>query len=296
MTSKRWDETWHRLQLWTNGQGPSERLAAQVLLADGYQDLDPSHPLGGPDGAKDAIATKDGRRWVMAVYFPRGSVTLAQIKSKVQQDYAGVLANGAHGLVFVCNQELTLSEREDVERSVSGPLTLYHLERVTAVLDQPRMGPVRRQFSLEDETGYRLEALQTGGDTYAYAMLYDFDLTQNIARNLAVIRQGEFPLYDLRFRVHDLERSADIYRWPNAELNSPAEVLRVRWKLPDRVYYRIFFHARNGSWHQDLQLRKSVTDDCWLAATRVQGLQQAANFQHLDHEYASRFGQPVWRT
>ena len=29
--SSRWDETWCRLRDWTNGQGPSERLAAQFL-------------------------------------------------------------------------------------------------------------------------------------------------------------------------------------------------------------------------------------------------------------------------
>jgi hypothetical protein len=66
--SHRWDETWHRLLVWTNGQGPSERLAHQVLLQDGYADLDPSHPLGGPDGGKDAICTKGGKKWVLAVY------------------------------------------------------------------------------------------------------------------------------------------------------------------------------------------------------------------------------------
>jgi hypothetical protein len=69
--ASRWDETWHRLRDWTNGQAPSERLAAQILLSDGFVGLDPSHPLGGKDGTKDAIAHKDGKRWLMAVYFPR---------------------------------------------------------------------------------------------------------------------------------------------------------------------------------------------------------------------------------
>ena len=48
--SARWDETWHRLREWTSGQGPSERLAAQILMEDGFTGLDPSHPLGGKDG------------------------------------------------------------------------------------------------------------------------------------------------------------------------------------------------------------------------------------------------------
>lgn len=68
----RWDETWHRLREWTDGPGKSERLAAQILLEEGYESLDPSHPLGGPDGAKDAVCVKSGKKFIMAVYFPRG--------------------------------------------------------------------------------------------------------------------------------------------------------------------------------------------------------------------------------
>ena len=72
MTRNRYDETWHRLIEWTKGQAPSERLAAQILVHEGFSSLDPSHPLGGPDGGKDAMANKDGLRFAMAVYFPRG--------------------------------------------------------------------------------------------------------------------------------------------------------------------------------------------------------------------------------
>ncbi len=105
MKKGRWDETWHRLREWTNGQGPSERLAAQILVSEGYRDLDPSHPLGGPDGGKDATCTKDGEKWIMAVYFPRGQQTLATIKDKLLNDADGVTRNGAEGLAFVTNQE-----------------------------------------------------------------------------------------------------------------------------------------------------------------------------------------------
>ena len=55
MSGYRTDETWHRLREWTAGSAAAERLAAQVLLADGYTSVDPSHPLGGPDGGKDLL-------------------------------------------------------------------------------------------------------------------------------------------------------------------------------------------------------------------------------------------------
>jgi hypothetical protein len=38
------------LREWKNGQAPSERLAVQILLFNGYEDVDPGHPLGGQDG------------------------------------------------------------------------------------------------------------------------------------------------------------------------------------------------------------------------------------------------------
>jgi hypothetical protein len=296
MRSRRWDETWHRLHVWTNGQGPSERLAAQILLAEGYRELDPSHPLGGRDGGRDAVATKDGNKWVMAVYFPREQQTLRQIQDKLQADYAGVANNAAHGMAFVCNQELTVGERASLQASVNGPLELYHLERVTTVLDQPRMGPVRRQFGLEDDPAYHLEALQTGGDTYAYVMLYHFDMSANVAQNFVVIRKGEYPLYDVRIRIMDMDKNVDVFNQAWGELNSPADYMLVKWPLTETVYYRVFFSARNGQWHQDLQLKRSEKAECWLAATQVRGHQQAPDFQHVDAEFVANFGEPDWRS
>ncbi|MET7402583.1 hypothetical protein ABZS66_54795 [Dactylosporangium sp. NPDC005572] len=142
----RWDETWQRLLVWTSGQGPSERLAAQILLSDGYQRVDPSHPLGGRDGKKDATMLRNGLQWIMAVYFPRGQQPFNVIKKKFVGDLAGVVANGVSGMAFVCNQEISLSERRDLDKAASGRCDIYHLERVVAILDQPKMRHVREQF------------------------------------------------------------------------------------------------------------------------------------------------------
>jgi len=142
----RWDETWHRLNEWTSGQGPSERLAAQVLFEDGFTELDPSHPLGGRDGKKDAIAWRSNEKWVMAVYFPRGQKPFAEIKEKLLNDYAGVATNNAAALAFVTNQEISLGERSELQKSVPGRVEIFHLERITAILDKPSMRSVRAQF------------------------------------------------------------------------------------------------------------------------------------------------------
>jgi hypothetical protein len=147
VVSQRWDETWHRLLEWTNGQGPSERLAAQILLSEGYTDLDPSHPLGGPDGVKDALCERDGKKWIMAVYFPRGKKRIGAIKRKLSHDIKGVAANGVDALAFVTNQELSLADRTMLTRAVGhASVQLYHLDRIATILDQPRMAGVRKQF------------------------------------------------------------------------------------------------------------------------------------------------------
>ena len=92
MARNRHDETWHRLHERTKGQTRSERLAAQILFHERFVDFDPSHPLGGKDGGKDAIATKEGMRFAMAVYFPRGQQTLNAIRVKFEGDHAAFVA------------------------------------------------------------------------------------------------------------------------------------------------------------------------------------------------------------
>jgi hypothetical protein len=314
MTS-RWDETWHRLRDWTTGQSRSERLAAQILLSEGYTGLDPSHPLGGQDSGKDAMAWKDGQRWVMAVYFPRGQKDPQRTKRKFLDDLSGVEANNANGIAFVTNQELTLSQREALKEAAGSTLVdLYHLERVTAILDKPEMAEVRKQFlridfsdtairdeveSLRSEVTQaqkRLEGLQTGGETFCYWMLYDFDMTRALARNFVVIRQGDYPLYDVRIRIRDMDAGKDVLEENWGEINSPADYRIVEWALPPSVYYRIFFHARNGSWNQDLLLKRSSSAECWLAATHVKDMSgREIVFEHVDNGFVDEFGEPIWR-
>jgi len=157
----RWDETWHRLSNWTNGQAPSERLAVQVLYQSGYKAIDPSHPLGGPDGTKDAVMQRDGEKWIMAAYFPRGQQAFSVVKAKLEADYLGVGKHAAHGLAFITNQEISIGERRILSETVSGALDLYHLERVVSILDMPMMASVRTQFLQIDPTDSRSPVIVT---------------------------------------------------------------------------------------------------------------------------------------
>jgi hypothetical protein len=166
MTRNRYDETWHRLRDWTKGQTPSERLAAQVLLRDGYSNLDPSHPLGGPDGGRDAIANRGNERFAMAVYFPRGPQPFNTTKAKFQSDLASASKHEIQGLAFVTNQEITLGQREEL-RGLSTLLAIdfFHLERITTLLDEPDMAAIRAQFLDIEEDGATISLGGQGGSS-----------------------------------------------------------------------------------------------------------------------------------
>lgn len=140
-------ETWSRLRDWDRGQADSERLAAQILRVEGYTAIDPSHPLGGRDGLKDVVCVCNGIKWIGASYFPRGKKEYRAIKKKLLQDAKGVKANDAQGMAFVTNQELKVSERKDLTACASDiQVELFHLERITSILDSPACYGIRLEF------------------------------------------------------------------------------------------------------------------------------------------------------
>jgi hypothetical protein len=83
MRSRDGRETWRRLLAWDREQAASERLAGHILRFEGFQSIDPSHPLGGRDGLKDIICARDGKKWIGAAYFPRDKQLFATIAKKL---------------------------------------------------------------------------------------------------------------------------------------------------------------------------------------------------------------------
>ncbi|MGG0465259.1 type II toxin-antitoxin system PemK/MazF family toxin [Priestia aryabhattai] len=146
MTRSHGRETWYRLREWDAGQAAAERLSSLILSSEGYEDIDPSHPLGGRDGKKDMKCVKKGIKYIGASYFPRGQMPFKEIKKKFLADLEGVNKNNVEGFVFITNQELTLSEREQLENTPSHPVDIFHLERITNILNQPSNYGTRATF------------------------------------------------------------------------------------------------------------------------------------------------------
>ncbi len=141
-------ETWHRLREWDKAQSESERLAARLLSIEGYDGIDPSHPLGGRDGGQDIVCRKDGQQCIVAVYFPRGQKTLREIQDKFETDLAKANNQDVKVFVFFTNQELTLGERAILEdKAPHFTVDIYHLERIASCLDSPRGYGLRLEFA-----------------------------------------------------------------------------------------------------------------------------------------------------
>ncbi len=153
-------ETWHRLNMWTDEQAPAERLAAQILRVEGFVSIDPIHPLGGRDDRKDMVCRSNEKEYIGAVYFPRGQKSFNELKTKFSGDLEGVKKNNVDGIVFVTNQEIPQANRKALEKLAGNSLVeIYHLERITSILDSPRCYGIRQEYLGIDVSKEELSAL-----------------------------------------------------------------------------------------------------------------------------------------
>ena len=213
------DETWSRLLSWTKGQKPSERLATHILRADGYKTIDPSHPLGGQDGLKDLITTKDNIEWVGAAYFPRGQKSFSKIKDKFTNDLEGIKKNKVSGMAFVTNQELSLEERRTLRRlGKPNTIEIYHLERIANILDTPQNYGIRLEF---------LDIELTKEEQLSFFATRDqklFQLTEKLEMLMT-----DYDVFKKSFRY---DESAEIF-----EERTEAEIHSIIDEFTDKIWY-----------------------------------------------------------
>lgn len=135
------------LQNWRYGSTQAERLLASILTIEGFQEVDPQNPLGGPDGLKDVLCKRSGLSWIAACYFPPTSSNFKQILAKFRSDFKGVSRNKANGFIFLTNQRLSPGERSELAK-VAKPYSteIYHLERLRTILDSPKGYGLRLEY------------------------------------------------------------------------------------------------------------------------------------------------------
>lgn len=132
---------------WRYGQAQAERLCADLLQVEGFTDIDPQCPLGGPDGRKDILCSRDGNTWLAAAYFPPTRSEFADVQQKFQHDYEGVARHGSDGFIFFTNQPITPGQRAELSRHAEPVLVeLYHQERIRSLLDSPKGYGLRLEY------------------------------------------------------------------------------------------------------------------------------------------------------
>lgn len=132
---------------WRYGQAQAERLCADLLQVEGFSNIDPQCPLGGPDGRKDILCTRGGEDWLAAAYFPPTRSNFRDVKEKFYRDFEGVARHDRDGFAFLTNQPITPGERADLsEHSEPVPIELYHQERIRSILDSPKGYGLRLEY------------------------------------------------------------------------------------------------------------------------------------------------------
>lgn len=263
------NKTYRELRDWMGSPKESERLCAHLMSMQGYTSLDPSQPLGGPDGAKDALMVRDGQKWIMAVSFNRAPVTISSLKSKFVDDCAGVEKNNAIGIAFCTNQKLTKSEQREIRYTAPSSIEvdLFHLERIRLLLDQPRCYGIRLQFldiemskedqiafiaSLEDERNkYLSQALReqnaylkgliTGGSSCFECLISSTIGADQNQMQLFTWNRGENILYDVQVVVEHTTAFDDLFAtldWPN-NLTDEKVAKSVEFKQRTRQHYEL---------------------------------------------------------
>jgi len=154
--------------------------------------------------------------------------------------------------------------------------------------------PSKKIIDQIKEQTEHLVSVQTGGDTFIYLMLYHFDVNRNIARQIVIEKKGQYSIYDATFRVSDIKTNKNVLIQKLDNFSAPAVMLKGPWSLSDDIYYRIFFHARNGQWTQDLIMKKSLEDGYWPVCTRVHNNKGEIIHEEIDDKFIARFGSPVW--
>lgn len=144
---------------WRYGQTQAERLAADLLQVEGFCDIDPQCPLGGPDGRKDILCSRNGNPWLAAVYFPPTRQPFGDIMDKFSHDFEGVAKHKRHGFAFLTNQQITPGERAKMLQFAKVvPTEIYHQERMRSILDSPkgyglRLEYLRIPMAVEEQLG-----------------------------------------------------------------------------------------------------------------------------------------------
>ena len=184
-----------QLREWRLGQPSAERLAAALLHLDGFENIDPQAPLGGPDGRKDILCNKSDTTYVAAAYFPTKDSTFSEIKKKFEHDIEGSISHNRRGFIFITNQHLGLTDRTVLEGAAGAKgkiAILYHRERIRGSLDSPAGYGVRLEFlKISMNESEQFAYFSSSEKRLEYALERHSREIQNLVRRIDFMREGQ---------------------------------------------------------------------------------------------------------
>ncbi len=128
------------LLTWRGGPTQAERMVAALLRVEGYKNVEPQAPLGGPDGRADVLCDRGGYSYVAAAYFPPTTQQYDDVVEKFDHDIVGGVSRKRNAFAFFTNQRLTRGERKKLKNRAlakSIECEIYDVERIAGMLDNP---------------------------------------------------------------------------------------------------------------------------------------------------------------
>lgn len=142
----------------------------------------------------------------------------------------------------------------------------------------------------------------TGGDSFCRLGLVSINSRNNRA-SLVAIPKGEYPLYDVSFKIFDVEEFDRITSEEPARGSIDIDVGNVAPGITQRIgninlgygnekRYNVFIFARNGSYTQWIRLKRIGRE--WVMATKV-ARGDSTLYKEIDDRYPQdRFGNIDW--
>jgi len=112
---------------WAWGHTRSEQMCAHFLTLEGYEEVEPQAPHGGPDGGKDIVFAHALGKGIAACYFPQSPSSISEIKKKFNSDLRKAKKNGVKCFIFFTGQRVTLIQRTEMVKNAGVPV--YFIEQ-----------------------------------------------------------------------------------------------------------------------------------------------------------------------
>jgi hypothetical protein len=158
-----------------------------------------------------------------------------------------------------------------------------------------------KDVKIKELNNYILSTI-TGGDSFCRLGLVSINSRNNRA-SLVAIPTGEYPLYDVSFRIYDVEEFEKVTSQQPAEPSLDFYVGNIASGITQKIgdinlgygnekRYNVFIFARNGSYTQWIRLKRIGGE--WVMATKV-AKGDTTLYKKIDDRYPQdRFGNINW--